>query len=88
MAGRLDRRLNRWGDSIRHLLKANELDPRQSRYLYDLNITYQILRHYREADEIADRGIAAFPESADAFWFGKSETALAQGDTRRARKAM
>ena len=87
-ASRLDRRLNRWTDSIRHYLKAAELDPRESRYPYELHLTYRIMRRYREADEIADHAIAAFPEGSDTFWLGKSEAALDQGDTVRARKDM
>jgi serine/threonine-protein kinase len=88
VAGRIDRRLNRWADSIRHFSRASELDPRDWRNLYESCITYRILRKYREAEPLADRGIAAFPESADVFRFEKSEAALAQGDTLRARKAL
>jgi len=88
VAGRIDKRLNRWTDSIRHYSRGIELDPRDSGNLYELAITYLILKRYQEADRIADRGIATFPDSADIFWNTKSEAALAQGDMVRARRAM
>ncbi|HET9800641.1 MAG TPA: tetratricopeptide repeat protein, partial [Chthoniobacterales bacterium] len=88
IAGRIDKRLNRWTDSIRHYSRGIELDPRDSGNFYELATTYLILKRYQEANQIADRGIATFPGSADIFWNTKSEAALAQGDTVRARKAM
>ena len=88
VAARIDRRLNRWADSIRHFSRALELDPRDSGNFYEVAVSYQILKRYREAEQIADRGIASFPESAAPFWIEKSEAALAQGDTVNARKAL
>jgi TolB-like protein/Tfp pilus assembly protein PilF len=88
VAGRIDRRLNRWADSIRHYSRALELDPCDSANFYELCTTYLILRQYREVEQIADRGIATFPESAAPLWVQKSEAALAKGDTARARKAL
>jgi serine/threonine protein kinase/tetratricopeptide (TPR) repeat protein len=88
IAGRIDKRLNRSADSIRHYSRALELDPRDSGNFYELGLTYQNLRRYREVEQIADRGIASFPESAAPFWIEKGEAALAEGDTVRARKAM
>jgi hypothetical protein len=38
--------------------------------------TYGMLRHYTEADQLADRAIAALPEAADQFWNLKGHHAL------------
>jgi TolB-like protein len=86
IAGRVDRRLERWSDSIRHVSRAGKLDPRDWRNPSQLFNTYFLLRMFREADDVADRGIAAFPESAAPFWIDKGQSALAQGDTIRARE--
>jgi len=84
----IERRLGRWAEALRHFSRANELDPRDPQSLTQMVLTYVILRHYAEADQTADRALAAFPETADQFWKLKSELALAQGDIGRARAAV
>lgn len=86
--GRLERRLNRWKEALRHFAQANDLDPRDPRYLLQIAETYRFLRHYREAEETADRGLAAFPEAADQFWKQNAEVALDLGEVETARFAV
>jgi tetratricopeptide (TPR) repeat protein len=87
-SARIERRLNRWNEALRHFVKASELDPREPSMLSETILTYRLLRRYREADQTADRGIAMFPEAADQFWKRKGETALDRGDILQARVAL
>jgi serine/threonine-protein kinase len=84
-SARIERRLNRWNEALRHFIKASELDPREPSRLSEVILTYRLLRRYQEAGQTADHGIATFPEAADQFWKSKSETALDRGDLTQAR---
>jgi TolB-like protein/predicted Zn-dependent protease len=88
LTARIERRLARWNESLRHFSRAGELDPREPSHLVNVALTYRILKRYREAEHTADEGIAAFPQTADAFWDEKAEAALARGDIARARSAI
>ncbi|PYL02905.1 MAG: hypothetical protein DME32_05350, partial [Verrucomicrobia bacterium] len=88
LTARIERRLARWNEALRHFSRAGELDPREPSHLVSVAITYRLLRHYTEAEHTADDGIAEFPKAADAFWNEKAELALAQGDVARARSAI
>ncbi|HEY4282557.1 MAG TPA: protein kinase [Chthoniobacterales bacterium] len=85
---RIERRLGRWNEALRHFTRAIELDPREPTHLATVAQTYLILRHFNEAEQTADRGIALFPENVDEFWQLKGESALAQGEIQRGRAAM
>ncbi|MFL6521592.1 MAG: protein kinase domain-containing protein [Chthoniobacterales bacterium] len=87
-SARIERRLNRWSEALRHFTKASELDPREPSRLSEVILTYRFLRRYHEADQTADHGIAIFPEAADQFWRSKSEAALDRGDIPQARVAL
>jgi serine/threonine protein kinase/TolB-like protein/Flp pilus assembly protein TadD len=88
ISARIERRLNRWKEALRHFAKAAELDPREPTHPTAIATTYQLLRHYREAEETADRAIGMFPEAADQFWKERGEAALAEGDLEKARAAI
>jgi serine/threonine protein kinase/tetratricopeptide (TPR) repeat protein len=79
-SAKIERRLGRWRESLRHFAKADELDPRDPSALLNLVMIHGLLRHYHEAEQLADRGLATFPEAADQFLNDKAEYALAQGD--------
>ena len=87
-SARIERRLNRWKEALRHFAKAAELDPRDPTHPTAIATTYRLLRHYKEAEETADRAIGMFPEAADQFWKEKGEVALAEGDLEKARAAI
>jgi len=87
-SARIERRLNRWKEALRHFAKAAELDPRDPTHPTAIATTYRLLRHYKEAEETADRAIGMFPEAADQFWKEKGEVALAEGDLKKARAAI
>jgi serine/threonine protein kinase/tetratricopeptide (TPR) repeat protein len=83
----IERRLGRWGEAVRHFSKANELNPRDPLAITQVIVTNILLRHYPEADQLADRAIATFPEAADDFWNLKGRSALDQGDLEHAHAA-
>jgi len=84
----IERRLGRWPDFLRHSSKAIELDPGDSTSLIQLGLVYIMLRHYSEAEQIADRGIARVPKATDKFWDLRAEIALARGDIDAAQAAV
>jgi TolB-like protein/Flp pilus assembly protein TadD/predicted Ser/Thr protein kinase len=87
-SARIERRLNRWREALRHFSKAAELDPREPTHLTAIETTYRLLRHYPEAEQTVDRGLVNFPEAADQFWKEKGEAALGEGDLAKARAAI
>ncbi|PZR73651.1 MAG: hypothetical protein DLM73_09845 [Chthoniobacterales bacterium] len=60
-AAALDRRQNRWEESIRNWERGIELDPRNYRYLLETAITYQVTRRYREAAQTYERALLVRP---------------------------
>ena len=88
LSARMERRLGRWSEALRHFSRASELDPRDHTRLAAVAETYRLLRHYNEAEQIAERGLGSFPETPDDFWNMKGQCALDQGDLQRARGAL
>jgi serine/threonine protein kinase len=84
----VERRLGRWKDAIRHQLRAAELDPRDWNPRRELITTYTVLRNYTEAERLADRAIADWPERADHFRAIKAEAAFDSGDLKTARASL
>ena len=78
MAGRIDRRQNRWDDSLANLLKVSELDPRNTEINYHLRRTYREMRRYAEFEQ-------RFAHESDpdpAQNFGSSWSELSSSSTR------
>ena len=61
LSGFVDRRQNRWEQSTRNLLRALELDPRNTYFMQQLAVSYQFLRRFDEAAAIVDRALAVLP---------------------------
>jgi serine/threonine-protein kinase len=58
LTGYIDRRQARWNDALRNLERAVELDPRNNDILFGTGFTYLCARDYKQAREIANRGLA------------------------------
>src|SRR5438552_3654023 len=56
----IDRRQNRWAESIQNSERAVSLDPRNFRYLLETGFTYQILRRFPEAAHMYERALSIF----------------------------
>jgi TolB-like protein/Tfp pilus assembly protein PilF len=61
LAGFIDRRQGRWDASTRNLLRALELDPRNTYTLQQIAVSYQLLRRFDDAAAMIDRALAIVP---------------------------
>ena len=64
LAGFMDRRQGRWEESTRNLLRALDLDPRNTYTLQQLAVSYYYLRLYADQAAILDRALAILPNDA------------------------
>jgi len=87
-SARVERRLGRWAEAIRHQFRAIELDPRDWQPRNEAISSYVAIRDYATAERMADRAIADFPERADFFRTVKAEAAFSAGDLKTARAAL
>lgn len=86
--GVIERRRGRWEESILHLERARQLDPRNVFTLWNLSETLTYLRRYVEADRLLTEAIAMAPE-AHMFPIARAELALRErGDVAPLREAL
>jgi TolB-like protein/Flp pilus assembly protein TadD len=86
--GIIDRRRGRWEESILHLERARQLDPRNTSTLWNLIETYIFLRRYEEADRVISEALEVSPE-AHLLALARADQALrAHGDPTRLRIAL
>jgi len=64
--GSIQRRQGKWAESTANLEKAATLDPKNTNVLSNLAYSYVAQRNFETADKIADRVIAAAPQSLQA----------------------
>src|SRR5256885_6649692 len=64
--GAIQRRQGKWAESTANLEKAATLDPKNTSVLTNLIFGYMAQRDYETADKVADRVIAAAPQSLQA----------------------
>ena len=65
LEGYIERRQGRWEDAIRNLERAADLDPRNVFILEQLALSYQLLRHYAEAESLLDRILSSEPNNLE-----------------------
>src|SRR5438132_12985170 len=80
LAARIDRRQNRWDDSLASLLKASELDPRNTEINYHLKRQYRQMHLYGEFEQRFAH--ESDPDPAQSFWIKleRAELKLDEGD--------
>ncbi len=84
----VQRRQGKWPETIAALELVNNLDPRDPWFRYELGITYQSCRRYRDAIAQYDQAIALLPDHRWAYIL-KSWALLNQfGRTREARAVL
>jgi TolB-like protein/Tfp pilus assembly protein PilF len=66
LAGFIDRRQGHWDQSLHHLERALELDPRNFFFLQQLSQSYQKLRRFADAVAMLDRALAVTPDNLGA----------------------
>jgi len=80
MAARIDRRQNRWDESLANLQKASELDPRNTEINYHLKRQYRQMHLYGEFEQRFAH--ESDPDPAQSFWIKleRAELKLDEGD--------
>jgi TolB-like protein/class 3 adenylate cyclase/Flp pilus assembly protein TadD len=86
--GLIDRRQGHWGEAIRNLESAVDVDPRNMDVIGDLAETYASLRKYEEAIAIINRALALEPRSTSWRIAPGFVRANAEADTALARAAI
>jgi TolB-like protein/Tfp pilus assembly protein PilF len=81
-AGFIDRRQNRWEESMRSLQRALELDPRGTYYMQQIAVSYQFLRRFDDAAAMIDRALAILPNDPSLRIFRASYALHATADTK------
>jgi serine/threonine protein kinase/tetratricopeptide (TPR) repeat protein len=61
MMGYIERRRGRWQDSMPHLERSGDLDPRNTETLQQIALSYGVLRRYSEEKSVLDRALAIEP---------------------------
>jgi tetratricopeptide (TPR) repeat protein len=59
IAARIDRRQNRWDDSLANFQKARELDPRNTEVAFWCRDTYRDMRRYNESEQLVTKDAAS-----------------------------
>lgn len=86
--GVIERRRGRWEESVMHLERARQLDPRNISALWNLSETLTFLRRYPAADRVLAEAAAISPD-AHMIPIARAELALREeGDTAPLRKAL
>jgi serine/threonine-protein kinase len=65
LEGYIDRRQGRWEEATRTLERAADLDPRNVFILEQLALSYQLLRHYAQAESLLDRILIIEPNNLE-----------------------
>ncbi len=85
--GAIERQLGRWDDTLGHLRRARDLDPRSWRVANVLGATLLRLRRTAEAREAIDRGLVFAPAHLNLIRM-KAMTSLQGGDLAGARAVL
>jgi len=86
--GVIERRRGRWEESVMHLERARQVDPRNISALWNLSETLTFLRRFAEADGVLAEAAAIAPE-AHMIPIARAELALREhGETAPLRKAL
>jgi TolB-like protein/Tfp pilus assembly protein PilF len=80
IAARIDKRQNRWDDSLANFRKASELDPRNDEVAYFLRLTLLEMRRYHELEQRFAKDAASDTEQNPWTRFRLAELKLAEGD--------
>src|SRR4029077_15529090 len=86
--GVIERRRGRWEESILHLERARQLDPRNISALWNLLETLSFLRRYAEADRLLVEAARMAPQ-AHMIPIARADLALRErGETNPLREAL
>ncbi len=80
MAARIDRRQNRWDDSLANFQKASELDPRNSEVAFYRRVACLEMRRYKELEQLFAKDAASGAIQDPWTQLGLAKLKLAEGD--------
>jgi serine/threonine protein kinase/tetratricopeptide (TPR) repeat protein len=80
IAARIEKRQNRWDDSLANFRKASELDPLNGEFAYFLRLTLLEMRRYKELERLFAKDAASDTEQNPWIRFRLAELKLAEGD--------
>jgi TolB-like protein len=80
IAARIDKRQNRWDDSLANFRRASELDPRNNEIAYFLRLTLLEMRRYHELEQLFAKDAASDKKQNPWARFRLAELKLAEGD--------
>jgi serine/threonine protein kinase/cytochrome c-type biogenesis protein CcmH/NrfG len=80
LAARVDKRQNRWDDSLANFRKANELDPRNIEVAHHRRLTLLEMRRYHEWEQALAKDIASGAIKEPRIQVYLANFKLAQGD--------
>jgi tetratricopeptide (TPR) repeat protein len=86
IAARIDRRQNRWEESLAGVRKAHELDPRNPDITSWTCEMYRLMRRYSEGEEFVSEAMARMPEITSWLSLQLAELKLREGDPRAAQE--
>ncbi len=85
-AAAMDRRQNRWTESIRNWERGVELDPRNFRYVMETAFTYQVMRRFSDSARLYERALSIKPKDQFARTQLAELSFLERGDLQPLRK--
>jgi TolB-like protein/tRNA A-37 threonylcarbamoyl transferase component Bud32/Flp pilus assembly protein TadD len=86
IAARIDRRQNRWEESLAGVRKAHELDPRNPDIIAWTCEMYWFMRRYSEGEQFVSEAMARMPEITSFLNVQLAEFKLREGDPRAAQE--
>ena len=86
IAARIDRRQNRWEESLAGVRKAHELDPRNPDITSWTCEMYRLMRRYSEGEQFVSEAMARMPEITSWLNVQLAELKLREGDPRAAQE--
>jgi serine/threonine-protein kinase len=88
IAARIDRRQNRWEESLAGVRKAHELDPRNPDIIAWTSEMYRFMRRYREGEQFLSEAMARVPEITSWFNLQLALFKLQEGDLHAAQEIL
>jgi TolB-like protein/Tfp pilus assembly protein PilF len=86
IAARIDRRQNRWEESLAGVRKAHELDPRNPDIISWTCEMYLFMGRYSEGEQFVSEAMARMPEITSFLKMQLAELKLREGDPRAAQE--
>jgi serine/threonine-protein kinase len=84
IAGRVDRRLNRWEKSLAEVHKAYELDPHNGEIISWTCEHYRLMRRFADGEQFTHQAMVSMPEITSSLHVQLAEFKLAEGDPHAA----